>query len=242
MLADSMSVPPSVPRSVLSTAAELLARRHFSGAIAMCTEGLAEAPNHVGLLLVRARCHVALRRGPEAQSDLRDVITLDPACGLAYRLLGELAVRRDENESAAIFFREALRLDPSDQNAADWLVVVGGGARRDRASSTRFASGTNLPFDQDDPPTRPGRPIAPLPAAPARRLPAPYVRAQTPELPGFGEYLVTAGILSLERLRAARAYQRSMKVQLATAIVTLGLATPQRIEHAAVTYQSQSQR
>ncbi len=55
-------------------------------------------------------------------------------------------------------------------------------------------------------------------------------RGPTPELPGFGEYLVAAGILTRERLRAAQAYQRSMKVQLSTAIVTLGLATPQRIE------------
>ena len=48
-----------------------------------------------------------------------------------------------------------------------------------------------------------------------------------------------AGILSRERLRAAQAYQRSMKVQLSTAIVTLGLASPQRIEWAAVAHQSQ---
>ena len=65
------------------------------------------------------------------------------------------------------------------------------------------------------------------------------MRAPMPELPGFGEYLVASGILTRERLRAAQAYQRSMKVQLSTAIVTLGLATPQRIEWAAVAHQSQ---
>jgi hypothetical protein len=63
-----------------------------------------------------------------------------------------------------------------------------------------------------------------------------------PELPGFGDYLVETGILSRERLRAAQAYQRSMKVQLSTAIVTLGLATPQRIEWAAVAHQSERRR
>jgi hypothetical protein len=67
-------------------------------------------------------------------------------------------------------------------------------------------------------------------------------RGPTPELPGFGEYLVASGILTRERLRAAQAYQRSMKVQLSTAIVTLGLATPQRIEWAAVAHQSQLAR
>lgn len=66
----------------------------------------------------------------------------------------------------------------------------------------------------------------------------PLPRSAIPEAPGFGEYLVDQGILTRERLRAAQAYQRSMKVQLSTAIVTLGLATPQRIEWAAVAHQS----
>jgi hypothetical protein len=88
-------------------------------------------------------------------------------------------------------------------------------------------------------PTLTGRPPTQPPARPAPRLTA---RHQTPELPGFGEYLVSSGILSRERLRAAQAYQRSMRVQLATAIVTLGLASPQRIEWAAVAHQSQLAR
>ena len=73
--------------------------------------------------------------------------------------------------------------------------------------------------------------------------PSPTLKRQPPqELPGFGEYLVAAGILSKERLRAAQAYQRSMKVQLSTAIVTLGLASPQRVEWAAVAHQAQVAR
>jgi hypothetical protein len=80
------------------------------------------------------------------------------------------------------------------------------------------------------------------PRRPLAAPPRPLSRGPTPELPGFGEYLVASGILTRERLRAAQAYQRSMKVQLATAIVTLGLATPQRIEWAAVAHQSQLAR
>jgi hypothetical protein len=96
-------------------------------------------------------------------------------------------------------------------------------------------------------PTLAGRPAtATPPARPAPKLaptpPRPMTRGPTPELPGFGEYLVTSGILTRERLRAAQAYQRSMRVQLSTAIVTLGLATPQRIEWAAVAHQSQLAR
>ena len=99
----------------------------------------------------------------------------------------------------------------------------------------QLAAGT----DQANPfANRTGKPTL-LGAQPA---PRPMTRGPIPEMPGFGDYLVTSGILTRERLRAAQAYQRSMKVQLSTAIVTLGLATPQRVEWAAVSHQSQLAR
>jgi tetratricopeptide (TPR) repeat protein len=287
----------------MATASELFEARHYPGVVALATDALDSEPDCVPLLLVRARAHIALRRDLEAQTDLRDIIRLDPQCGLAYRLLGELAARRDENESAAIFFREALRLDPTDREADDWLAIVEtsvrpaavanklpapaaaagrfpsarGPVERGRTAqprsltspARRFAVGTHPP-DEERPtkpflgarshlfgpdPTPTPEPLPPPPrvadgsnpalerptlrgAQPLRR-PLPPPRSSIPELPGFGEYLVTTGILTRERLRAAQAYQRSMKVQLTTAIVTLGLATPQRIEWAAVAHQSQ---
>ncbi len=326
--------------------------------VAICADALDAEPECVPLLLLRALAHVALRRELEAQADLRDIIRLEPACALAYRLLGELAARRDEHEPAAVFFREALRLDPGDRVAADWLRVSESSLRpaavatklpasataagrvpaldprHSRESVPRFARGTQQPdgparaSDPYNPyeerPTKPfargserqgssswaptpsrtptplpssahradasvppqelrpqraptadladdggvpdagmphggiplddpkhvelvtmrGRPITNTPPAkPAPRLAQkPMTRSSIPELPGFGEYLVSAGILTRERLRAAQAYQRSMKVQLSTAIVTLGLATPQRIEWAAVAHQTQLAR
>jgi tetratricopeptide (TPR) repeat protein len=315
---------------------ELFESRHYPGVVAMCSDALEGEPECVPLLVIRARAHIALRRDLDAQADLRDIIRLDPQCGIAYRLLGELAARRDENESAAIFFREAVRLDPDDREAADWLLVVdasirpaavakklpapaAAAGRFPRAGSpsprsvirepdtdpmqtvearpVRVARGTYPPADEqvEERPTKPfargsqqngeawktpaialtprkqvvtpagavrvlplpapalevptmqGRPPTQPPAKEAPRLaPSPsrpmIARSATPELPGFGEYLVTSGILTRERLRAAQAYQRSMRVQLSTAIVTLGLATPQRIEWAAVAHQSQLAR
>jgi hypothetical protein len=357
----------SVDRGVLATAAELFEGQHYSSLVAMCTDALEDEPECVPLLLMRARARMALRRDLDAQADLRDVIRLDPQCALAYRLLGELAVRRDEYDSAATFFREALHLAPGDREAADWLQIAEASirpaavakklpapataagrfppagapdARRSRPESQpRFARGTNTPApgSYEEQPTQPfargsdrpgpgwarsepraatpaplpppdhggldkrpapapnhagafrivplpeqnnarafyveplpareltaaideviplvtpkhgepstarGRPSSHVPPAkPAPRLSSrPQPRVAIPELPGFGEYLVSVGILTRERLRAAQAYQRSMKVQLATAIVTLGLATPQRIEWAAVAHQSQLAR
>jgi hypothetical protein len=340
-----------VDRGVIATAAELFEARHFPGVVAMCNDALESEPDCVELMVIRARAHIALRRDLDAQSDLRDIIRMDPQCGIAYRLLGELAARRDENESAAIFFREALRLAPDDLEARDWLAIVDVSLRpaavakklpapaaaagrfpvtrapveRGRTltapvtharpgSQPRFARGTRPPTEQDERPTQPRgsqrngnlwqtpspeprertldldeaklgegsapSPIPPTPLplppppsvlrrdvplpksmrpreappiltipgraptqppAPPTKIPAPrpQTRSATPELPGFGDYLVTSGIISRDRLRAAQAYQRSMKVQLSTAIVTLGLATPQRIEWAAVAHQSE---
>jgi hypothetical protein len=324
-----------VDRAVIATATELFEARHYPGVIALISDALEDEPEHVPALVLRARANIALRRDLDAQADLRDIIRLDPQCGVAYRMLGQLAARRDENESAAIFFREALRLDPDDREAAEWLQILGATSRpaavanklpapaaaagrfpRARTggdtprtlssparteqrpgSQPRFAKGTHAPDDErptsrkgHEGPTlrlgsadgnRPARvsdtfhgrtslpslpqnharaiqlPLPPEPESepqlargstpqPIRTLTGrpsrPITRSAVPELPGFGEYLVDTGILTRERLRAAQAYQRSMKVQLSTAIVTLGLATPQRIEWAAVAHQSQLRR
>jgi tetratricopeptide (TPR) repeat protein len=336
-----------VDRAVIATASELLEGRHYPSVVAVCTDALDEAPEHVPLLLLRARAHVALRCELEAQADLRDIIRLEPTCAPAYRLLGELAARRDDFEPAAVFFREALRLDPGNREAAKWLRIAesslrpaavaqklpapataagrfpSSDVRHPRESQSRFARGTQQPnasaaaadpygiYDErptkpfargserqgssqwaptpSRPPTPPpvaihhvessappqqlrpqraqtedlpadvipldrpkhgeyptirGQPVTSTPPAkPAPRLAQkPMPRSSIPEQPGFGEYLVAAGILTRERLRAAQAYQRSMKVQLSTAIVTLGLATPQRIEWASVAHQTQLAR
>jgi tetratricopeptide (TPR) repeat protein len=242
----------SVDRGVLATANELFEARHYPSVVALINDALELEPEHVPLLIVRARAHFALRRDLEAQADLRDIIRLDPQCSAAYRMLGELAARRDEYESAAIFFREAVRLSPGDGDATDWLAIIEATTRpaaaatklpAPAAAAGRFPKGTRPPTND----------VPVLARGSAKTIDSetnpfvvprsrPMTRGAQPELQGFGEYLVETGILTRERLRAAQAYQRSMRVQLSTAIVTLGLATPQRIEWAAVAHQSQLAR
>ncbi|MBA3820183.1 MAG: tetratricopeptide repeat protein, partial [Deltaproteobacteria bacterium] len=139
-------------RGVIMMASELLEARQYPGVVALVSDALDDAPYCVPLLLIRARAHTALRRDLDAQADLRDIIRLDPSCVAAFRLLGELATRRDENEAAATFFREALRLDPDDLAAADWLLVVGSSIRPAAVAS-------NLPA----PATAAGRVLLPAP-------------------------------------------------------------------------------
>jgi tetratricopeptide (TPR) repeat protein len=274
-----------VDRGVIATASELFEARHYPSVVAVCSDALNDEPVCLPLLLLRARAHIALRRDVAAQADLRDAIRVDPECSLAFRLLGELAARRDEYESAAVFFRETLRLDPGDRSAHDWLQIVDAVARpapraSDRGAAQveppRLARGTQQPAppQAEERQTRPfargserepqawaprpapepapapiekatltGRPPTQAPASAApKAAPRSAARPSTPELPGFDEFLVTSGILSRERLRAAQAYQRSMRVQLSTAIVTLGLASPQRMAYASVAHQSQLAR
>ncbi|MGE3542579.1 MAG: tetratricopeptide repeat protein, partial [Kofleriaceae bacterium] len=111
-------------RGVIAAASELFESKHYAEAAAICAQGLQHEPRCLPLLLLSARSFVALRREADARADLRDILRFAPECGMAFRLLGELAARREENETAAIFFREALRLDPSDREAADWLAIV----------------------------------------------------------------------------------------------------------------------
>jgi tetratricopeptide (TPR) repeat protein len=209
---------------VIATASELFETRHYPSVVAMCSDALEDEPECLPLLLIRARAQIALRRDLDAQADLRDIIRLDAGCSVAYRLLGELAARRDENESAALFFREALRLNPDDREAHDWLRIV--------HAPVRPAAGAKLPAQaaaagrfSSTPAGQPRivRGTHPPGGPPEERPTQPFARGQ-------------------ERLRAAQDYQRSMKVQLSTAIVTLGLATPQRIEWAAVSHQPQLAR
>jgi len=238
-----------VDRGVIAVATELFEARHFPGVVALCTAALEAEPGSVPCLVLRARARIALRRDLDAQADLRDIIRIDPRCATAYQLLGVLAARRDEHESAAIFFREALRIDPSDVEAHDWLQIVLGALRvaspatpcarealADAARpTTRFARGTHAPALDARSTSRSSRADARAPARAPKRAPL-------TELPGFGDYLVTNGILSRDRVRAASAYQRSMNVPLSTAIVALGLASPQRIEWAVVAHQASTGR
>ena len=198
----------------------------------------------ISALLARARIAIDRRRDREAQADLREAIGLDPDCALAFRLLGEIAARNDRHDHAAMFFREALRLDPQDDEARDWLAIALA-AERNAQSHARFAQGTTPPPLRAErrgippwtrPPPEPSRAVD---ATPSPVLaPRPQPRGAIPELPGFPAYLLQVGVLDDNALETAQAYQRALGVPLAAAIITLGLASPQRVEWAAVSHQA----
>src|SRR5690606_9649059 len=153
------------------------------------------------LRLLRARALLALRNDHEAQLELAECCRRDPRCAEAYRLLGELGVRRDEPESAAVFLREALRLDPRDEAAEEWLGVANSMIhKRARARGTES-------------PVRPAAVAEKLPAAAAAAghfFSANMMELEPASLPlasGFGRYLLEIGIVTVPQLRAALAYK-----------------------------------
>jgi Tetratricopeptide repeat len=63
----------------------------------------------------------------------------------------------------------------------------------------------------------------------------------TPEVAGFADYLLRSGVLTVERLRAALAYQESVGGTLAAAVIALGLASPQHMESAMSSHRTSRQ-
>lgn len=109
---------------MIEAAAELMAARHFSQAVAACRAELQVDPDDVDLRLLLARALMALRRDGEAQIEVAAALRARPRCPEAYGLLGELAFRRDELRASEIFLREALRLSPGDAFASELLTLV----------------------------------------------------------------------------------------------------------------------
>jgi len=151
-------VPCYVESPVLAAARELFDARQFPGVAAVCAEALAERPRDVSLRLLRARALLALRRDAAAQAEVSEILRLEPGCGGAYRLLGELAARRDELASAHVFLCEAQRLAPGDDEITVWLAIVAAMIRPTPAAEPSAAA------------PRVPSPLAPLPPR------APHVR------------------------------------------------------------------
>ncbi|MBK9031390.1 MAG: hypothetical protein IPL61_08640 [Myxococcales bacterium] len=241
--------------SIVAAARELYLARQYPGVVAACADALAElAPTDRGsiaLRLLAARSLIALRRDVDAQVEIRACLNLEPQCGPAYRLLGELAARADELASAKIFLREALRLAPDDDEAREWLGIVEnlGPRRAPTPRPTRPAAvrpppprvAAPVPAPRVAAPLPPPRGAA-LPLRPPTEHPAPrplHARAGSPPLPiapGFGQHLVDAGLLSPLQLKAALAYKRSTGVRLGAAAVALGFLSAPKVEWASLAY------
>jgi hypothetical protein len=220
----------------MRAAIELYRAREYPGVAVVCADALDHQPDNLHLRILRAKALLALRNDLEAQDELAECVRRDANCVAAFRLLGELGIRRDQPETAAVFLREALRLDPHDAEAEEWLRLAMNMTRR-----TRQVGATARP------PLRPATAAEKLPAAAAvagHFSPTP-ASATTPALPvasGFGNYLREIGVLTEPQLRAALAFKRATGVRLGRAVTTLGFASELKIEWASLAYHGRHRR
>jgi tetratricopeptide (TPR) repeat protein len=221
--------------SVMRAALELYRGRQYPSVVAVCADALDNDPDNLHIRLLLARALLALRRDIEAQSHLRDCLRRDPRCAPAYRHLGELALRRDELESAKIFLREATRIDPDDRDASDLLAVVLELVRPNQptAAVEKLPAATVAVGCPS-----PGSPSPPAIPSRRRRLAlgtsSDAAGAEVPADGGFGHYLVNIGVLSPVQLRAALAYHRTTGVRVGRAAVALGFLSEPKVEWAAL--------
>jgi len=228
--------------SVMRAALELFACRQYPGVVAVCADALVDDPDNLHLRLLRARALLALRRDPEAQAEISACLHVHPRCGQAYRLLGELAARRDEIESAKLFLREAVRLAPDDPEAHEWLTVVEGLVRSTAAVDKLPAAAAAVDHLSPRRAPSPAARAAPRPRAHGTAQPVGRPTTLLPVSRGFGNYLVETGVLTPVQLKAAIAYKKSTGVRLGAAAVALGFASELKIEWASLAYHGQHRR
>jgi tetratricopeptide (TPR) repeat protein len=228
----------------MSAAVELFERGHYPSVVAVCSDALCEEPDNVEIHLLLVRALMALRQDREAHRNLGEVLRRDPSCALAYQMIGELALRGDDLQSAEVYFREALRLDPGNLEARDWLDVVLG-LRQPAAAVANFPATTAAArcTSAGAPRPRPARPGW----VPGRRRRFARGTAPTEKMDegthsgvsrtrGFGRYLVEIGVLSPMELHRALAYHQASGLRIGQATVALGYVSEQKVEWAALAY------
>ena len=179
------------------------------------------SPGDIDTRLFYSRALMALRKDVLAQKELRQCIRILPHSGLAYRLLGELSLRKNEYESAKMFLKQAISINHQDHEAKQMLSIVssikGTPSEELREKATRLHT-TSPPSD-----------ISPMPE---NKLPPPSVKR------GFGNYLHKVGMLNDKQLEDIIHYHKLHSIRIGQAAVTLGYVSAPKIEWAALAYHS----
>lgn len=204
-------------------AADLFSAGEYQHAAKHCENVLKLSPGDVETRIYLARSLMALRKNEAAQQELRQCIRIMPQLGIAYRLLGELTLRRKEYESAKMFLRQAIRIDTHDKDAQHLLKIatsIEGTPSHELQENKTFM---DAPLD------------VPLSPMPEYMLPPPTIKR------GFGNYLNKVGMLNDKQLSDIVSYHKQHAVRIGQAAVSLGYVSPQKIEWAAMAYHTSNE-
>lgn len=99
-----------------------LAQSRWAEALEQADRGLALDPEHGGCLDLRATALIQLGRHDEAEATLQGALERDPEDASAHTNRGWLRLHRADPQGALASFREALRLDPTNERARAGIV------------------------------------------------------------------------------------------------------------------------
>lgn len=233
--------------SSVMEAERLFQSQQYGSAASVCAEALELDPDNLDLRILRARALMALRRDEEAKRELSRALRWHPESGEAYRLLGELAIRRGKLKAASTFLRQAVRFSDDENASARGLLDLIESSNQPTVAVEKLPAATatvGCPFSVPGPDdiglgssntvsrTEPAKPRA-------RRVAAGSQNEATSELnlgERFGRYLVDIGALTPLQLRAALDYHRRAGVRLGAAAVALGFLSEPSVEWAAHDY------
>ena len=88
-------------------------------------EGLNRHPDFVDARLAMARVYLTQGQVEDAAREFEEVIRQDPANFVAYKLLGEIAMQKQDHEKAAERFGAAYNLEPDDAECKVMLDYIG---------------------------------------------------------------------------------------------------------------------
>jgi tetratricopeptide (TPR) repeat protein len=227
---------------VAARAESLVKGRRYEEALALCHRELANRAGAIEVRLVFGRALMALHRDDEAEKEMQEVIRRSPRCAEAYRVLGELAFRRDQHEQASEYLGEAVRLAPTDAASMVLLDIVREVGARQTEPETPAAAAAKLPAAaaaarrSSSKKSKKGIPHEvddePKTSALRREDSSVVVRLRG----GLGEFLVRRGVLSRERLFLALGDHYTNGGRIGDAVVRLGFAPRKTVELVAAEY------
>ncbi len=99
----------------------LLGNKKFNDALDKANEGLAIEAENITCLNARAMALNKLKKTDEAMATMQDALAQDPDSEFTHTTIGWNLLERGRHKEAATHFREALRINPSMQNAQSGL-------------------------------------------------------------------------------------------------------------------------
>ena len=106
-------------------AKQLVSERKYQDAVRACRRLLLSRPDHVDVRVLLGQALLALGRHDEVRIEMQALLKRAPLVAPAHRLLGEAFLRARQTDNAASALKEALRLDPEDDEARELLDELG---------------------------------------------------------------------------------------------------------------------